>query len=326
MFASLRFSRHSEGGPREEMEMKTFAGVVQALFLGGSAFAGSFTFIALSDPNATGGTYSQGINSSGQIVGYYSDAAGEHGFSYNGSVYTALDNPNAVQQFGGTAAFGVNGSGQIVGTYWNGTGAELGFSYAGSTYSMLNGPGFDTAARGINDSGEIVGIYDDVAGQHGFLYDGSTYTTIDDPNAAPYLGIFRSSALGINNFGDVVGYYADAGGQDHGFIYDGSTWIQLDDPNAVASLGGTVAFGINGSGHVVGNYFDATGEHGFFFDGTTYTTLAPYAVATGINDSDQIAGFYSNQPVAFGAEPGTALLVLCGGAVAFWIKQRRQLG
>jgi probable HAF family extracellular repeat protein len=70
-----------------------------------------------------------------------------------------------------------------------------------------------TYARGINDAGQIVGLYEDSSGtQHGFLYSGGKYTTIDDP-----LGTVDTAAFGINDAGQIAGYYQDSSGQ-HGFL------------------------------------------------------------------------------------------------------------
>ena len=55
-----------------------------------------------------------------------------------------------------------------------------------------------TRAFGINDVGQIVGAFLDARGEHGFLKDGATFTTID--------GAFGSTlALGINDVGQIVG-------------------------------------------------------------------------------------------------------------------------
>ena len=40
----------------------------------------TYTYTTLNDPLATGGTVASGINDSGQIVGYYNDSSGAHGF------------------------------------------------------------------------------------------------------------------------------------------------------------------------------------------------------------------------------------------------------
>jgi len=44
-----------------------------------------------------------------------------------------------------------------------------------------------TAARGINGTGQIVGLFSDNNGRpnHGFLFSGGSFTTLDDPSAPP---------------------------------------------------------------------------------------------------------------------------------------------
>jgi probable HAF family extracellular repeat protein len=60
------------------------------------------------------------------------------------------------------------------------------------TYTTLDDPlaAGQTLATGISSSGLIVGYYHDASGNHGFLYSGGTYTTINDPS--PCVGL-RSS-------------------------------------------------------------------------------------------------------------------------------------
>src|SRR5206468_2091599 len=76
----------------------------------------------------------------GQIVGFYVNASGNHGFLYNpnGGTYTTLDDPLAT---GGTVAYGINATGQIVGFYVNASGNH-GFLYNphGGTYTTLDDP------------------------------------------------------------------------------------------------------------------------------------------------------------------------------------------
>jgi hypothetical protein len=76
-------------------------------------------FVTIDVPGATG-THVQGI-SGNNIVGYYQNATGQHGFLYNGSTYTTLDDPNASP--GETFAYGVSGS-TVVGYYFDGTGVH----------------------------------------------------------------------------------------------------------------------------------------------------------------------------------------------------------
>jgi probable HAF family extracellular repeat protein len=94
-----------------------FFGVAAALGLSSKispAFATSFTFATFDVPSATA-TFGEGINSAGQIVGYYSYSMGSpHGFLYSGGVYTTFDDPLG---YGGTVGLGINDSGQIVGYF-----------------------------------------------------------------------------------------------------------------------------------------------------------------------------------------------------------------
>jgi hypothetical protein len=118
------------------------------------------------------------------------------------------------------------------------------------TWTTLNYPGArGTSAFGIYGN-NIVGTYN--WGEHGFLYDGTNWTTLDHPNASSW-----TSASGIEG-SNIVGTYIDASGVYHGFLYDGSTWTTIDYPGA----SGTSASGIYGN-NIVGCYSDAYGAHGF---------------------------------------------------------------
>jgi probable HAF family extracellular repeat protein len=73
-------------------------------------------------------TYAEGINNSGEVVGFYVDSGGiDHAFLYNHNSAThwiTLDDPNASQNFDvGTYAEGINNSGEIVGYYVDSGGA-----------------------------------------------------------------------------------------------------------------------------------------------------------------------------------------------------------
>jgi probable HAF family extracellular repeat protein len=86
-------------------------------------------------------------------------------------------------------------------------------------YTTLDVPGATgaTVAQGINDAGQIVGWFQDPSGNHGFLYSGGTYATLNDPSSAAGLTL----AWGINDDGQIVGYYGDNGlspSGAHGFL------------------------------------------------------------------------------------------------------------
>jgi probable HAF family extracellular repeat protein len=156
------------------------------------------TYTSLDDPSASttfpGGTQAEGINDAGQIVGHFDNATGRHGFFYNGGNFTTLDVSDPSARAGSTTASGINASGQIVGDYIDSGGTRHGFLYSGGTYTTLNDPFAingdssstnGTFALGINNLGQIVGYYyGSGSTQHGFIYSGGRYITIDDPLAA----------------------------------------------------------------------------------------------------------------------------------------------
>ena len=61
-----------------------------------------YAYTTLDDPLGPLGTSAQGINTSGQIAGYYLDSSNSsHGFLYSGGTYTTLDDPLAATVAGG---------------------------------------------------------------------------------------------------------------------------------------------------------------------------------------------------------------------------------
>jgi uncharacterized membrane protein len=106
--------------------------------------------------------WANGINASGQIVGYYYDAADRiYGFLLDKGSYTTLDVPGATN----TIAYGINDSGQIVGYYPDptyGFPVSHGFLFDQGSYTLLTVPDLSgstagTFPTGINAMGQIVG-------------------------------------------------------------------------------------------------------------------------------------------------------------------------
>jgi len=130
----------------------------------------------------------------------------------------------------------------------------------------------------------------DVVGGNGTKTYSFSYTTIDYPDA---LGTILS---GINNSGQITGYYLDPTGPDRGFLYANGSFTAINFPNATQTL----SLGINNAGNIVGYYIDQLGGHGFLYQGGTYTSFDyPGAtgmgtVAFGINDDNQISGYYTD--------------------------------
>ena len=69
-----------------------------------------------------------------------------------------------------------------------------------------------TGVNGISGSNIVGYYYDSSDNYHGFLYDGSTYVTLDDP-----LGTMDTTATGISG-NKIVGYYEDSSFITHGFV------------------------------------------------------------------------------------------------------------
>ncbi len=85
-------------------------------------------YTTFADPLAAFGTYAQGINDAGQIVGFYADSGHiDHGFLYFDGVFTTIDDPLGVN---GTVVTGINNLGQVVGYYKDAGGAFHGFEAA----------------------------------------------------------------------------------------------------------------------------------------------------------------------------------------------------
>jgi len=142
------------------------------------------------------------------------------------------------------------------------------------TYITLDYPnGGGTELFGI-DGTNIVGTANSLPG--GFLYNGSTFTSIADPLA----GAQGSCPFGISGT-NIVGQYYDSSSRSHVFLYNLSTsaYTTLDDPNAASSpsggIVGTFPWGISGN-NVVGGYYGSSDDfHGFVYNLSTsvWTTL-----------------------------------------------------
>ena len=171
------------------------------------------TFTTIDNPNSgTFGTWLDGINNSGQILGYYQDASGvNHGFVDTNGAFTTISDPNALSgpfvlqgPLDGTFVNGFNDFGQVVGYYYLADGDIQAVEYTNAGFTNLNGPdGGQESLTGINDLGELVGTDDAGA----FADINGNYITIADSNASAG----ETLPTGVNNSGDVVGYYDEGG-------------------------------------------------------------------------------------------------------------------
>ena len=133
------------------------------------------------------------------------------------------------------------------------------------------------------EGNRIVGSFLDAAGvRHGFLYDGSTWTTLDHPNAAVPRG---TEAYGISG-GTICGTFVDSTGQTFGFLYDGANWTTLQRAPLAGGPADTFARGIS-DGTVVGYSIESLAARGFAYRAGTFTdVMIPGSIGTFPQDVD----------------------------------------
>jgi len=245
------------------------------LFAGSAAAAGAATqtsFFALDVPGADS-TEIHGVIRTGpllqyvEVVGFFHDAHGTHGFVWSRGHFTTLNYPGAKN----TWTLGINGHQEIVGTYAGSDGIGHGFHYAGGTYTNITcpltrgpGPG-DVAPNAINDAGTIVGDF----GSEGFARVGTQCVFAIHGNAL-YLNA-------VNNNGAAATTFVDGRNTIHGLALlplspnPGET--QVDVPGAAA----TWLTGINDAGQLVGYYRNGTrfftSTQGFVAGSGAFATL-----------------------------------------------------
>jgi hypothetical protein len=158
-------------------------------------------------------------------------------------------------------------------------------------FTALNIPTAISAEAHGTSGGSVVGSYS-TRTQNGFIFNGSSYTTLNNP-----LGIYGTDLTGIDG-NNIIGFYNDGVHSMNGFIFNGTSFASLNHPQAVGQYGETIPLGINGR-VIVGFYVDPyRNENGFLFDGTNYTTINnPSAIGvttlTGIAGNN-IVGEYHN--------------------------------
>ncbi len=206
----------------------------------------------LNKPGATN-TIAAGIDGK-NIVGNYYDSQGTHSFIYDGTTWTTLSYSGS-SMYGQIEPHGISGN-SIIGKNERDSFSHAGFIYNTETETthFINYPGSWTEAYGT-DGGNIVGVAITTVNyanphNHGFLYDGSTWTLLDAP------GSRWTEAYDINGK-NIIGAY-DTGTHHSGFLYNGSTWTDIP-----------IAYGISGN-KIVG--YDGTWGN---YQGFVYTIPEP---------------------------------------------------
>jgi hypothetical protein len=159
--------------------------------------------------------------------------------------------------------------------------------------------GAQASVEGMNDFQTVIGI----VGAHSFSYDIDlkTYPLKFSPSAS------NTQARGINNRGEIVGLAVDKD-KVIPFLYDGKNFSALNIPPSAWPQA------INDAGTVVGSFKQGEGDQGDQFgfinyrDGRFITSGYPkpnvFTVFAGINNHDQIAGFYHPKPLGSGPARG----------------------
>jgi hypothetical protein len=160
------------------------------------------------------------------------------------------------------------------------------------------GTGISTTPFSINRRGDIAGYYSDAAVSYykGFirLANGTIMSPIIDPND---VGNY-TAAFGINGSRTVAGEFLGTDAY-HGFFLSRGVYTQYDVPMSGFSTG---IFGINDAGDFDGSFGNSVQPNqGFVNIGGNVTTFAvPGSYDTfpsGINSTDQIAGYYDDQSI-----------------------------
>ena len=253
-------------------------------------------------------TQPQGINASGDIVGFYSDANKRtHGFIRHDGVITTVNYvkpDNSIAD--NTTLRGIGPDGQTVGTYRDNNeepvashgfrrtpdGQLISIQYVGSDNQVYN-----VVLQRILPDGTIFGcrhLHDQMGSMKGIMIAGDHATEID-ANASMNNGATPDGHL-------IVGFYTPMGASGNSaYTIDNGTFAPFSVPGSIS----TNAWDINPRGDIVGVYVDAAGAaHGYVRADGAFTTIdVPGAGATrafGINARGDVIGTYTKAGVTRG--------------------------
>ena len=219
--------------------------------------------------------------------------------------FKTLDNQNDLTF---NQLLGINNHGLIAGYFGSGAaghpnqGYTLSFPYGQGDYRSENFPrSTQTQVTGLNDDGVSVGFWSDTnnvnqmnANFAFYAIHGHHFHLVDFPRhsrSRPPI----DQLLGVNDHARAVGFYDDAAGNSHGYVYN----IEKDGFRLVSIPGATsvTAAAINNLNDIAGFETDRGRVEGFVLraDGKLTRLVFPNAAVTnalGVNDRDEVVGFY----------------------------------
>ncbi len=141
-------------------------------------------------------------------------------------------------------------------------------SLARADFLTLSYPGAtDTVAWAI-DGNNVVGRYGDATGSHGFIYNGSTYSSFGPAGS-------NGELRGISG-NNVVGIFQGPPSGENSFFYNGSTFTPITGP---AGAGYATVFAVSGN-TALGDYQNAQGQMLPFVQNGTIATPVSFPGAT----------------------------------------------
>ena len=162
----------------------------------------------------------------------------------------------------------------------------LGFvpTFAQIQYQTFTIPKGVNTVNGISGN-NVVGEIEDAGLAKGFLYNGSSYTTIQDPNANN-----ATLVRGVSG-STVVGTYINTASGDHGFTYNNGIYTDINDPSGT----GTIATAIDGTNIIGTSVGSSAGQQGFLDQNGVFSVInvptGSYTQPLGIS-GDTIVGTY----------------------------------
>ena len=261
----------------------------------GGALAGPaspmYSLNLIQTPAGWAASVANGINDSGQIVGYVSNTNGSVNQAFIGTVAGITPIPLPAG-WTSSQAYGINNSGQIVGNVTNGTKSQAFIgTAAGITPIPLPAGWSESYAFGINNSGQVVGwVWNGGVTTQAFIGTAAGITPLALPT-----GWVWSQGYGINDSGQIVGYGVASNGNIQAFI---GTAAGITPIPLAAGWPSSSAVGINNSGQVAGYVTSSSGGLNQAFIGTAAgITPLPHPAGLvnsevfGINNSGQVVGY-----------------------------------